>query len=68
MSTEQLTEKQERIKQHCLMEAGKAYAEGLAEVLTSDPAEAAQRAYLDGGPSIAELEQRIIDLQRKCVV
>lgn len=40
--------------------------EALIEVLNSDPREAAEAAFLRGGPSVDELEARIREMQAEC--
>lgn len=50
-------------RQQCLDDAGRVFTEALAEMLTTDPRVQAERAYLDGGPSVEELEDRIRGFQ-----
>lgn len=53
----------EERRAQCFADAGSILAKALLKVLASDPREAAERAYVEGGPSVAEIEQQIIKMQ-----
>lgn len=46
-------------REQCLAAAGRALAAGILRMVSLDPHTAAEAAYMKGGPTVAELEQRI---------
>ena len=58
-----LTDEDHRIQ--CFADAGSILSRALLRVLSSEPREAAERAYVEGGPSVAEIDQQIIQMQNK---
>ena len=54
----------ESVRASCMEAASKVLARGLMKVLAAVPAEAARAAFVPGGPSVDELEQRIRAFQQ----
>lgn len=52
-------------REQCLTAAGRVLAAGILKMVSLDPRDAAEAAYIKGGPSVAELEQRIRDFHAR---
>lgn len=52
-------------KDECLESAGQALVRGLTRAMSREPREAAERAYMKGGPSVEEIEAKIHRIRAK---
>lgn len=50
-------------KAQCLSDAGLIFGEAVVEMLNAEPRMQAEAAYLAGGPTVTELERRIVAAQ-----
>ena len=54
-------------REEAIYRAGRTLAEGIRRMQEGTPREAAERAYTPGGPSVDELEARIIQFRNSLV-